>query len=304
MRRNLSLPLQIVAIALVLASLALALQVLFLEERLFATEMAWLISAVTVGFMILSLAWLYLLDLMATRNTRFIYLLAQRNKEFLTLQMENQRLESEERYAEAMQTSYDRLRRLRHDIRNQMIGLLGLLDRGDLLGAADHLKQLQAEIVPSEMLSLTKIPQVDAILSFKMQQAATAGIRTDLLFVAPDELPLPAVDCCSILGNILDNAIEGAQKVPVEERYLLVEAGPLRNMWRIRVVNASDGQYRRRGESFLSTKEREWHGIGLRHTEELVEANQGYLLIDATATRFSIEIFLPWNPRTNPPDEN
>jgi len=303
LRRNLSSVLQLSVAALTIISLVLALVALRLTSAEILSWQRWLVAIVAIGIMGISLTWLYLLDLMANRNAEIIYLLARRNEEFTTLRMEYQRKESEERYSEAMQTSYDRLRSLRHDIKNQMIGLRGLLEQDDLGGARGYLDHLQAELMPSELLSLTKIPQVDAILSFKMHQAASLGIRTDLLFVAPEELPLDAVDCCSILGNILDNAIEGAQQVSPEDRYLLVEAEPKRNMWCIRVENASAGNYRRRGDIFLSTKDREWRGLGLRRTRELVEENDGYLLIDAAPNSFTIEIFLPWTRRTPRKDD-
>ena len=297
MKRNLSLPLQMVVIGLAGLSLCLSFSSVSLLQDIPDEQQAWIIVALASGVIIISLLWIVILDHVASNNAHFIYLLARRSEELLVLQMANQRMESEDRYQEAIQTSYESLRSLRHDIRNQMIGLRGLLEQGDSEGAAKHLARLQSEIVPSEMLSLTKIPQVDAILSFKMQQAAESSIKTDFMFIAPDELPLDPADCCSILGNILDNAIEGAMQVATEDRYLLVEAGPLRNMWRIRVENACTGKYRRRGNTFLSTKEKEWHGVGLKHTQDLVEANDGYVLIDAAEDSFSIEIYLPWASR-------
>ena len=254
---------------------------------------SWLFATAFTALLILSLAWVFMVDHLSKLSSKVIYLLAKSNEEYTALQMEHQRLESEERYTEVLNSSYERLRGLRHDIKNQMIGLAGLLEEGDILGAKRHLASLQAEIDPSSLLSLTRIPQLDAIVSIKLQQAAAGGIRTDTMFVLPPKLPLAIVDLCAILGNILDNAIEAALQVPPKLRYLNLDVAPLQDMWSIRVENASTGRYLRREENFASTKQGEWHGVGLQRVKELTERNGGYLLVDAAEERFVIELFFP-----------
>ena len=244
-----------------------------------------------VGFLAVSLALLFTVDSLLRRSAT----LSNQSALLFSLQMEHQRLESEQRHAEAMQTLYDRLRDVRHDVKNQMLALSGLAESGDLPGLRQHLAAL-SESSPQEALILTKFPQLDTILSAKLQQAQALEIPCDTLFVMPAKPPLAVVDLCSIMGNILDNALEALQQVPPRRRYLNLYAGPLSNMWQIRLENAASGLYRRDDKrELLSTKEDPWHGIGLRRVRQLVEQAEGSVFINAGVSVFVIDILLPWS---------
>ena len=247
---------------------------------------AWVIAIVNGGFMLMTIAWLFLTDSYASQYSQN-----------LTLQSELQFARSEQNMADTLQELYERLRVLRHDLGNQMLGLYGFAREGDYDGLMAHLESLQTEVTQASFFALTSEPQLDAILGVKLQQASRLNIRTSYHFVIPGRLAIDSTDLCAIFGNIFDNALEAAAKVERDDRYLDLATTPVEDMWCIRLENASDGKYKEDSGRLLSVKKGAYHGIGLSRVQSLVEKNGGFVIIDAKAKSFSIEIYLPWASR-------
>lgn len=286
-QRNLPMHTQIASGIMALVCIIFAGIVFDLSPSALENEGAWLLNTVTFGFMITTIAWLLILDALASRNA-----------ENLVLQMDNQRMETEQRHADELQALYNHLRDVRHDLSNHMLAMSGLVNECDISGLAAYLEDWHAEFEADGHLTLTDFPQLDAILSAKLRQANALQTHTEVLFIVPSELPLSIVDLCSIIGNVLDNALEALIEVPHDERYLLLRANTASNMWQICIENASTGRYKREEkETFLSTKTGAWRGVGLRRTRLLVEQNNGDLLVEATDETFRVDILFPWSKR-------
>jgi len=258
--------------------------ILELSPAVIDQESAWALAIPTVGFLLMSIAWLFTVDLFSAQNA-----------EYLAIQVELQRIESEKSYAETLHILYEHLQGLRHDFKNQLLSLYGYVEHRDWNGLEKHLTSLQTDIELGSHHTLTQLPQLDALLSIKLQQAAKLQIKTDYHFVAPTMLPISTNDLCAIFGNILDNAIEAAQIVPEKERYLTLSAAPVEDMWCICLENSSDGKYNRVSGTFLSSKLGAWRGMGLKRVQSIAEAAGGFIMIDTTDTSFCIEIYLPWS---------
>ena len=60
---------------------------------------------------------------------------------------------------------------------------------------------------------------LDVILNGKLSAAADAGIAVELVRTqAPDKLPLTNAELCSLMLNLLDNAVEAASAPGVKRR--------------------------------------------------------------------------------------
>nr|WP_296465764.1 GHKL domain-containing protein [uncultured Acetatifactor sp.] len=65
---------------------------------------------------------------------------------------------------------------------------------------------------------------LDIILNGKLSAATDAGIQVELIHAqAPDRLPLADAELCSLIMNILDNALEAAAAPGVERRYVRLD---------------------------------------------------------------------------------
>jgi sensor histidine kinase YesM len=246
-------------------------------------ETAWLIGIISGVFMLMTIAWLFIMDTFAAKHY-----------DNLVLQSELQQREAELHQAQTLHSMYEHLQGLRHDFKNQMQSLQGYVKELDWQGLNDHLSDLQGDIDRYLMFSLSGLPQLDMLLSIKMQQAEKMRLQLFVSCVLPTVLSISPVDLCSIVSNIFDNAIEAQEGVSEDARYLRLVFEPLETMWVIRLENSSTGRYRRDSEErFLSTKQGDSRGIGLKRVMKLVEENNGFCQVDAANKFFSIEIYLP-----------
>lgn len=103
------------------------------------------------------------------------------------------------------------------------------------------------------------------------------------------------IDVTSILGNLLDNAMEAAKKC---EKGLVSIALYMENSGSLSVCRIENnymvGELRSEGNKLLTTKENpEWHGIGLQNVKRLVEEYSGYIQQEYEKGVYVTTIILP-----------
>jgi len=284
--RSRILPLSTQVASLALAAICVFISAVILDYMHQVTDETSLLvlNLITIGFMITTGTWIFLIDRLSARND-----------EFNTVESENLALRAERQSSETLQVLYERLIILRHDYKNHISAFAGLVRDGDIDGLREYVTQLNPEYGSIDAYALTKIPALDALLTTKLLQAADMKIDVEHFLVVPKELPIPLFDLCSIMGNILDNAIEASSKVSEGRRYLELVSDVTGELWTIRLTNSCTGVYRRDNErKLLTTKLVSGHGIGLQRVSKLVEDNGGRVFVKPEADSFRITIALSW----------
>ena len=115
-------------------------------------------------------------------------------------------------------------------------------------------------------------------MDFK-NEAVKKDIRADIFVEAGFKIEfVKEQDLISILGNLLDNAIEAAQKCEKGwvSAAMYMENGGSFSVCRIE--NTYTGEIRQRGDRMLTTKtQARQHGIGLQNVKRLIREYSGYL---------------------------
>lgn len=106
-------------------------------------------------------------------------------------------------------------------------------------------------------------------------------------------MDIPAPELCALLGNALDNAIEGA--AGAEDRTVRLRARADKGLLMLRVENALGRPVKRGPDgAFVTTKgEREAHGFGLAGMEEIARSRGGSLEAKVEGGRFQLTVCLP-----------
>ena len=108
----------------------------------------------------------------------------------------------------------------------------------------------------------------------------------------PRFLPLPEADLCTILGNLLENALHASQKLPPEERQVKVLARMLSPaIMGLMVENRYDGVLKKQGGVLHSTKH-DGQGIGLVSVETAVHRYHGNLTVETGGSVFRANVLL------------
>ena len=104
----------------------------------------------------------------------------------------------------------------------------------------------------------------------------------------------------TILGNLMDNAIEASEKLEKELRIIELSISQLDSYLDICIKNNHREVIIKSGQDFVSTKKesgtadnRLFHGIGLKNVRKTVEKLNGHINIEYTDTTFAVSALIP-----------
>ena len=176
-----------------------------------------------------------------------------------------------------LQQSLERSRQTRHDARHHLAAVMGLLDHGQTDEARHYLTDCLTALTPIGVEEYTSNAAVNALLCYYLDQAQSNGVKTTVDIRLPDELPLPEIDFCTILGNLLENAVEAClRQTDTAPRIEVRAAISGRSMLSLIIQNTYSHPIRSRDGLFLSSK-RSGFGVGTASVRSLVERHNGIL---------------------------
>lgn len=203
------------------------------------------------------------------------YLMASSLNRNDRLRLENQFLSMQQARYDSLLTTTRQIRQARHDMRHHFHVLQGFAAQGNMAGILDYLAEVQGNI-PAGDLGLCENAVVDSVAGYFAPLYRENGIPLSFSLDLPYDLPVPDTDLCSVLSNLLENALEASLRTAPEKRSVRVSAC-LRsgNMLLLSVENSYDGEVREKNGVFLSSK-RPGEGIGLQAVRHTAEKNGGY----------------------------
>ena len=175
---------------------------------------------------------------------------------------------------DVIQESQNRIRSLKHDMKNHILSLQTLLKRDDREEMEKYLNSMQDFMAnPSEYVT-TGNDAIDSLLNYKIQSARERLDAVETKINIPEKLMLQSFDLNVILGNLLDNAIDAA--IQTEEKKLRMTMKLDKGMLFLNMCNSCQGIAEGKKASLETTKtDRENHGIGLNSVRRIVEKYHG-----------------------------
>ena len=186
----------------------------------------------------------------------------------------------------------DEVRRVKHDMKNNMIYLQELL-RLNPQEAEKYLREYMGDVMEGkDEISKSGNFPVDALLNYKNSIAKKKNVKIRLEQSIPITLPYKSSDICSILGNLLDNAIEAAENS--ENKEIDVRIVYVKNKLKITVKNYYTGKIKKdTNGNFISTKgDTKNHGIGLKSVIQTVNSYDGYIEVLTEHSVFQVDILM------------
>ena len=206
----------------------------------------------------------------------FFYHMASSLNRIDRLRLENQFLSMQQARYDSLLTTTRQIRQARHDLRHHFHVLQGFAAQENWNALAAYLDEVQGSI-PSGDLGLCENTAVDNVAGYFSIRCKECGIPVTFALNLPLQLPVPESDLCSVLSNLLENAIEAGVKTAPERRQIKVQAYlHCDHMVLLSVENAYDGKIREKNGVFLSSK-RPGEGVGLQAVRHTAEKNGGYV---------------------------
>ena len=135
---------------------------------------------------------------------------------------------------------------------------------------------------------------IDGLVNYKASYIRALHIDFSAEIRIPADIEIQEENLCIILGNLLDNAVEGTEKVTESQRRICMEIMYKRGNLLILIENTCrEEELRFWGDSFLTTKKGGNHGIGLSSVEQAAEELHGSLEVHAEKGIFCASVILP-----------
>lgn len=186
-------------------------------------------------------------------------------------------------------------RLLKHDMKNHLIYMEELIRQKKDEEVCKYID----ELLNSRGLSQRGVVNsgnilVDGLINYKIPYMKSLNIDFRAEVTIPFDLRFPEDNLCIIIGNLLDNAIEGTQKIKESKRQIYLEMMLKKDNLFILIKNPCiEKSLRKKGSYFLTTKNDEDHGMGLLSVKRAVEECQGSLYINVEKGIFQVSVMLP-----------
>ncbi len=153
--------------------------------------------------------------LMIASNLVTLFLI-YRQKNFVEyktkLNFANEQIKNQLSHYEELYRYQSEIRTFRHDIKNKLLSVSGMLNDGQLQGAVDAIKG-EVDFLDEKNKGIINSgnPAIDAVLQSKLTIAERKGITLGFSAKITDEIKVDLLELGVLIGNALDNAIEAAE---------------------------------------------------------------------------------------------
>lgn len=119
----------------------------------------------------------------------------------------------------------------------QVQALQAMLSLGEVEKARDYIDSIASSFSPLTEILNTGDPAITSLLYGKQKVAEIKGVHFDIAVKCSlDKIGIPPGDLCSIIGNLLDNALEASMQKDSERR-MAIEIKHEQGFYKIYVVN-------------------------------------------------------------------
>lgn len=189
---------------------------------------------------------------------------------------------------------YEEMHEIRHEMKNHLAYIHILFEKGENERLEEYLKEVSRET--ENLFSFVECGNdvINAVMNHIMTQAKAENITLEPQLIVPPVLPYPETELCSLLSNLVENALEAAGKSGEKNPVVTVGIRPQQDYLFIHVTNPVNPQIsNRRHLKLQTTKENvKVHGYGTKIIQNIAIKNQGSVRYDIEDGRFVADVML------------
>lgn len=220
--------------------------------------------------------------------------IARSIEEIATLRNQKLLMELEAGRVEASESAMEETRRTRHDMKNHLQYMKSLLKEERYQDAKCYLEEVTDYVEQTLSYIDCGNKNVNAILNYEKGRAEKTGISLRLAVAVPETLPFLEMDMCSLLCNLLENAIEACESGRMVGAAVDLNMRLQGDYLLIRVVNPLPKSRKAQPSVNLETtkKNKENHGYGVKIIRSIAEKYGGYVKFKTEGQLFVADVML------------
>lgn len=199
--------------------------------------------------------------------------------------------ESFQKQLEAINSTEEQIKILRHNMRYNVIVVSDMLAAGDTSGALEYLRSVGVKLDEAKKMSYCSNSTANAILVYYIERAESKGIKTEVQFAMPENINIDIIDFTAAVANALENAVNACAKVKGEQKRLRIRTSE-NKQYIVEIANNYEGEVSFDEEGLPASTEN-GHGIGTRSISAFATKNNAILDYDITEEWFKLRIVLP-----------
>ena len=183
----------------------------------------------------------------------------------------------------------EEISKMKHDIKNQISYIGLLLEQQKYNEAINYIDGYVEKY--SEVLNTFVSPNevVNSIVNLELTKAKLYNIKIKVKAVIPSHLPFKDIDLCSLVSNILDNAMENCD--PTSENPIILSIYKQQDFIRIYCENSVNPNIPKTTNN-VSTKKEKGHGYGMKIIKNIAKSYGGYAYFERQENIFITDVLL------------
>ena len=228
---------------------------------------------ISVMLIILSMLMFYLFSEISKSNMAKQELIAKEREEI-----------AKQEYLNAVQSAYQKQRRLTHDFNRELATLKSILELKDYTKLETYLNKLVGNSQKNRLVVLTHNTIIDAILNQKYTEAKNQGIGMEFILDDLAGLPMSDEDIVIILTNLIDNAMNAAKKADLKMIQVFMSYD--KKEFLCAVKNSVAEKVPIENNEVMLKPTDIYHGFGLKNVRSVLSKYDSIYSLESTDDRF------------------
>ncbi len=232
-------------------------------------------------------------SLIIVMNIMLFYIIDKINEHFETkhnLDTAKELIESQKATYKTLYENQQEIRKVRHDLKNSMVGILYELENKKTDDAISRMKGI-LELFEEQRFSFSGNNIIDTLMNFKKKEAANYNIQWEESIHLSESLNIDPIDFSVLLGNALDNAIEATAKQTTHPKTIFVSMAYKQENLLMVIKNPVDALIDT--TNLQSTKQNKTHhGFGILQMKQLAQKYNGEVFLECTNEQFKTSILI------------
>lgn len=221
-----------------------------------------------------------------------LYFVTESKEQKMNLKITQTRNQLLEKNYQALNDIYTSNAKLYHDLNNHLNVLYQFLEEGEMDEAKEYIREISQPIQKLTKTVWTGVDVVDVIISSKVEKMRNKGISWDINAEFPKHTNIQPYDLCTILSNLLDNAVEAVERTGRKGNISLT-IRKINYFLMIRLMNSCI----EKNNSFdalpkTTKKDKTMHGWGLQNVQETVQKYGGTLKFRQEENQFIVDVMI------------